>query len=330
MHSLKFIASFEEDDDFLVEVVESDSDYSLVFTSSDLFVFDEEEEEELATELADSSVSSYEILKEMEKVKTFEVDPRLTYVDMMEKLSKSMSESLFVFASKKWRFAFLVSTRSRTAPVPKYCGRGNAFSIEVAATHPDHEMGLYHVSRSGANAHALYWPRPQVLEAVFECYPDREYAVISTPTSCRSEQWMERFNRVAPRPASNHAYDLFVCHRNSLLGKLECQLAGRDHMPEVYTLLSTIPTRAIVLSHFEIFMEFDNSPYQCFVFLCEGHVVGTAGRGFGFSPGTFGKFGFLQWFPRSTTWRTLTPSTTLPRGCPSTASKAALSACWRA
>uniref|UniRef100_A0AAR5PBY9 Cilia- and flagella-associated protein 61 N-terminal domain-containing protein n=1 Tax=Dendroctonus ponderosae TaxID=77166 RepID=A0AAR5PBY9_DENPD len=178
----------------------------------------------------------------MEKVKTYEVDPRLTYVDMMEKLSKSM-----------------ISTRSRTAHVPKFCGRGNAFSIEVAATHPDHEIGLYHV-----------------LEAVFECYPDRDYAVISTPTSCRSEQWMERFNRVAPRPASNHAYDLFVCHRSSLLGELECQVAGREHMAEVYTLLSTIPTRAIVLSHFEIFMEFENSPYQCFVFLCEGHVVGTA------------------------------------------------------
>ncbi|ERL89852.1 hypothetical protein D910_07211, partial [Dendroctonus ponderosae] len=241
--SLKFASSYEEDDDYLVEVVDSDSDYSLVFTSSDLFVFDEEDEEEreLATELADS-LSSYEILKEMEKVKTYEVDPRLTYVDMMEKLSKSM-----------------ISTRSRTAHVPKFCGRGNAFSIEVAATHPDHEIGLYHV-----------------LEAVFECYPDRDYAVISTPTSCRSEQWMERFNRVAPRPASNHAYDLFVCHRSSLLGELECQVAGREHMAEVYTLLSTIPTRAIVLSHFEIFMEFENSPYQCFVFLCEGHVVGTA------------------------------------------------------
>lgn len=234
------------EDEFLVNISDIDSEYSLVFTSSDLFVFDEDEVEDKEmvnrdlARMESSATTSLEILKGMEKAKSYEVDPRLAYADMMEKDMRS------------------ISSRSKLK-LPKFFGESNAFCIEVAATHADHNIGLYYL-----------------LEAAFECFPDRDYVVISLPSSCSVEHWMSRFNRVTPRPTSNYTYDLFVCHKISLLGTVECQVATHHHMPEVYTLLSTIPTRAIVLSHFEIFMEFENSPYQCFVFLCEGHVIGTA------------------------------------------------------
>ncbi|XP_050302065.1 cilia- and flagella-associated protein 61-like [Anthonomus grandis grandis] len=240
-----FSSEFEDEDDFLVDVVESDSEYSLVFTNSDLFVFDEDEEEnqELPSYTPEimQSVTSYEILREMEKLKMYEVDPRLTYADMMEKLSRS-----------------IISTSCKKK-VPKYYGKSNAFCIEVAAAHADHELSLL-----------------SLLQAVFECFPDRDYCLICMPSISSVEPWMYPFNRVVLRSNSNFPNDLYVCHKTSLLGRLQVVLASKEHMQEVHTLLSTIPTRSIVLSHFEIFMEYQNSPYQCFVIVCEGHVVGTA------------------------------------------------------
>ncbi|XP_076254261.1 LOW QUALITY PROTEIN: cilia- and flagella-associated protein 61-like [Rhynchophorus ferrugineus] len=245
--SVKIASSHDNDDEYLVNILESESDYSLVITSSDLFAFDEDEDidgnvdKERFHELGNSN-SSFEILKELEKVKAYEVDPRLTYVDMMEKLSKS-----------------LMSTKSRMLKMPKFYGKGNAFCIEVAACHYNHQYSLN-----------------LVLGAVFECFPDRDYCIMSIPSSCSLENWMYRFIRVVPRATGSFPYELYVLHKNSLLGKLECHVATREHMPEIITLLSTIPTRPIILSHFEICFEYPYSPYQCFVFLCESHVVGTA------------------------------------------------------
>ncbi|CAG9770000.1 unnamed protein product [Ceutorhynchus assimilis] len=189
------------------------------------------------------STSSYEILKEMEHVRSHDIDPRLTYAELMDKFSRS-----------------IVSAKSRTLKLPSYAGKGNAFAIEVAATHPDHTSSIHYV-----------------LESVFECFPDREYCVLSTPTETPMEHWINSsFCRATPRPGSRFPNSLYICHKSSLLGCLECKVASKEHLTEVYNLLSTIPTRAIVLSHFEISMEFEKSPYQCFVFLCEGQIIGTA------------------------------------------------------
>ncbi|XP_030755200.1 cilia- and flagella-associated protein 61-like [Sitophilus oryzae] len=233
--------------EYLVSVSESDSEYSLILTTSDLFVFDEEEEvpdvlaeAKNAYKEMEDSVSSYEIIKEIEKVTAFEVDPRLTYVDMMERVSR-------------------ISTISRMVKMPKFVGRGNAFCIEVAACHPDHQYSLQ-----------------LVLRAVFECFPERDYCIMSVPSSCMLETWMYRFIRVTPRANASFPYELYVLHKSSHLGKLKCRVTREEDLPEIRTLLSTIPTHAIVLSHVEICLEFAVSPYQCFVILCENHVVGVA------------------------------------------------------
>lgn len=44
-NSKGFTSSFEDEDDYLVDVVDSESEFSLIFTSSDIFAYDEDEEE---------------------------------------------------------------------------------------------------------------------------------------------------------------------------------------------------------------------------------------------------------------------------------------------
>lgn len=44
-NSKGFTASFEDADDYLVDVADSESEFSLIFTNSDIFIYDEDEEE---------------------------------------------------------------------------------------------------------------------------------------------------------------------------------------------------------------------------------------------------------------------------------------------
>ncbi|XP_060532710.1 cilia- and flagella-associated protein 61-like isoform X2 [Cylas formicarius] len=232
-----FSPDFEDKNDRKVDVSRTESDYSLLLTT-DPFVF--EEDQELDTQGVDEYTLTQKS-EETQDTKVRDLSSQLTHVYPSEELSKNVAISRIV------------------QRLPKFVGEPNAFCIEVAACHADHEFSIY-----------------QVLEAVFQCFPNKEYCIMSLPCSANVEPWMFPFVRVIRRPTSTYPYELYASHKNAILGRLEVCAAVRDRMTEIQTLLSSIPNHAVILSQVENCLECPSSPYECFLFLCERQVIGLA------------------------------------------------------
>lgn len=96
--------------------------------------------------------------------------------------------------------------------VPEFQGEPNAFALEIVAAHPDHQNSLM-----------------SLFEAAFHCFSDREYCVITIPSTVSVSKEFKYFARVARRPTGEFPHELYVMHRNSLFGDVQAKVINLDY-----------------------------------------------------------------------------------------------------
>lgn len=141
--------------------------------------------------------------------------------------------------------------------IPRFSGEENAFCLEVAAAHPDHEVALI-----------------MLFESAFECFPDREYLIMSMPPKIPMKKLSVYFSRVPPRPDGAFPYELYVMHKNTMLSKIKVEVATFHHEQQVRRLLSTIPNQYYIQHQFEIYLQEKESIFYAYVMLSGDQVVG--------------------------------------------------------
>ncbi|KAG5861828.1 hypothetical protein JTB14_024600 [Gonioctena quinquepunctata] len=171
------------EDELVMHISASDSDqFSLVFTSASLFLFQDEEDKEPST--FGSEEDSQGLLNQYLEIR--DKDPRILDQDWISAHSTSRGKIQRIF---------------------EFNGEPNAFSLELAATIPEHEYGLI-----------------KLFEAAFECFPERDYCVMSLPSTNPVNKIIKYFVRAVPRPTGAFPYELYVMHKKSTMGNVNVEV----------------------------------------------------------------------------------------------------------
>ncbi|KAJ8956355.1 hypothetical protein NQ318_015093 [Aromia moschata] len=226
------------DHEMLVHVTATSSDdFSLVFTSASIFVFqdDDDKHSQVGTMDDQDLLSEFgDILRKMPKLPDLpDLDTLSVYTDVAKPRS--------------------------VGSMPRFAGEPNAFAVEVAAALPDHEHGLL-----------------LLFESSFDCYRDRDYAILSIPSTYPMNKLTELFIRVTPRPSSTFPLELYVLHKSAVLGTVNVVAASPCHSDQIHRLLSTIPNNYMVRQQYDNYLHDAATAYLVYVMTCEDQVVGIA------------------------------------------------------
>lgn len=89
----------------------------------------------------------------------------------------------------------------------EYLGGPNAFSIEIAATNPDHDDCLLNM-----------------FESAYDCFPDKDYCVMTKPTTEQMSSMLNFFVEVSPKFDSSFPHTVYLMHKNSILSKVHVKV----------------------------------------------------------------------------------------------------------
>uniref|UniRef100_A0A1Y1KGI0 Cilia- and flagella-associated protein 61 N-terminal domain-containing protein n=2 Tax=Photinus pyralis TaxID=7054 RepID=A0A1Y1KGI0_PHOPY len=144
-------------------------------------------------------------------------------------------------------------------PTPVYHGDINAFTLELAVSHPDHESETI----------------PLLLQAAFECFPERDYCILSIPSTCPPFPLLNLFVRVAPRATSTYPHELYLLHRNSVLSTLETRQAAVPDIEEVQEFIENIPVAHTFIDNF-LAAICEEDDFESYLLTSENKIVGVA------------------------------------------------------
>lgn len=90
---------------------------------------------------------------------------------------------------------------------PEFLGEPNAFAIEILAAHPNHEECL-----------------PQLFGCAYDCFPNKEYCVMTISSTEETGFLPEYFAKVPPRYDGLLPHQLYIMHKNTVLGNVCVQV----------------------------------------------------------------------------------------------------------
>ncbi|KAJ8980373.1 hypothetical protein NQ317_009367 [Molorchus minor] len=223
--------------DVLIHVTTTSSDdYSLVFTSNSIFVFQDDDDKHSPTMEDQDLISEFgDILSKIPKL------PELPDYDTMSVCTVDVAKPKSVIR------------------VPKFLGEGNAFSIEIAVAQPQHEQGLM-----------------KLFESSFHCFPEKDYAIMSIPSLLPANKLTDIFVRAVPLPSGTFPYELFILHKNAVLGLMRVDPATHGDEEKVKHLISSIPNNYQIMQQYDNYLHDRYSPYLVYVMTCDGQSVGVA------------------------------------------------------
>ncbi|CAH1279957.1 unnamed protein product [Diabrotica balteata] len=229
-----------EDEEVFMTVSLTESDeFSLVFTSASMFVFQEEEEKlSLNWNSVSQSVSSEALLSQ--------------YLNIQEQDAHADDNMM------DWVSGYSAS-KGMAPKIPEFKGEENAFSLEVAACLPQHQYGLI-----------------MLFEAAFECFHERDYCVMAVPSTTNIIKLTKYFGRVVPRCMGSFPSELYVMHKSTIMGEITVELASNVHEKQIKQLCSTISNGLMAVQLYENSISNTKSLYSSFVMLCDKEVVGIA------------------------------------------------------
>ncbi|VVD05040.1 unnamed protein product [Leptidea sinapis] len=154
---------------------------------------------------------------------------------------------------------FPVITEPAKPPQPaRYIGQPNAFILELFAMHQDYD------ERFGF----------EMLEAAFVLFPNRDYCIISLPSSNISFPLLGHFTLVSPYSFRMRFINetLFVAHINSIRGDVRVRIAEPYDLPNINEILENCPRKPEVLDMLE--ESFAMPTLSSFVLLSENQPIG--------------------------------------------------------
>lgn len=118
----------------------------------------------------------------------------------------------------------------------------------------------------------------ELLEASFECFPERDYCVMGLPSTVPTFPLLEHFVRVAPRAMCTYPQEVYVVHRNAINSPMTVRVALRSDLQAVEKLVATIPRQELFLNDFKCAIYSVDSNVKAYVILNEDRHVGVAGE----------------------------------------------------
>ncbi|CAG9857665.1 unnamed protein product [Phyllotreta striolata] len=221
-----------------VSYTESD-EFSIIFTSASMFVFQDDEESDVSKKGSQESSSSSRLVSQY---KSYDKDTSAKEADVAYEYQSIYSAS-----------------RIYMQKIPEFKGEENAFVIEIAAALPNHEEGIM-----------------ELFDAAFDCIPDRDYCVMAVPPTVPVNKLTRFFTRVPPRATGTFPFDLYVMHRNAMLANIEVEEVSKEHETAVKQLLTTIPNHKKVYELLQDSINEPLTPYSSFVALTDNQVIGLA------------------------------------------------------
>lgn len=144
-----------------------------------------------------------------------------------------------------------------------YAGGSNAFCIQLFCIDERHEMRSV-----------------DFLAVAFEKFPDKEFAVITTPHMVPEFPLLQKFLRVTPKTSSTLGQELYVFHRMALSESFVVRSALPADYAHVEKLVANISMHDSLLADLRQFNEAGRDPdgteIQAFVADVLGQVVGVA------------------------------------------------------
>ncbi|KAG8301993.1 Cilia and flagella associated protein 61 [Homalodisca vitripennis] len=275
-------------------------DFSIVFTKEeDLLslkpdVFREESEEDTESVdryvpfggTDDKSVSSIYLYDEEREFRI--VDPAMEYLLNKTKrgfleqqssidanyprdsMDSSSSDINAYYGRPSWsvhtekKFTAPVAAKDHPIPIHKerlpYNGPEDGFKISLFALHPDLD-----------DRYAF-----DLLETAFECYPDKQYCLLSLPTSYQGSPLTRHFVRLTPKLCRDFPHELYMAHRNSVFSDFSVRPLSLVDYDPITELVEHVASgrkvrRAIVNCQID-----DSDGSVGYVLECEGCIVGVA------------------------------------------------------
>ncbi|XP_068631965.1 cilia- and flagella-associated protein 61-like [Battus philenor] len=148
---------------------------------------------------------------------------------------------------------------SKSPEPTRYSGPPNAILIELFAMHQDYDERFgYHL-----------------LEAAFETFPGRDYAIICLPSDEPSFPLLEHFTLVAPHNVRGRFVNdsLFVAHVNSVKGEVSVRLAEEYDVQYLTDVLEHAPRQNELLELIE--SSFSTDTLDTYVLLSRNQPVGV-------------------------------------------------------
>lgn len=157
------------------------------------------------------------------------------------------------------RFLRRKESKQENIIIPTYYGEPNAFAVEISTALEDHENCLY-----------------LLFQAAFECFPDREYIVVSFPANSNVCYMRKHFAKVTPRPNSVFSHELYVLHKNAIMGYLWARVSIPEDKASISKLVTGMNKPAIVEELFKEAVDNKLSLFKAYTFLCETQIIGCA------------------------------------------------------
>lgn len=153
--------------------------------------------------------------------------------------------------------------KSLEAFIPQYLGPSNAFAIQLFCIDEKYE------SRSC-----------DFLQVAFECFPDRDYCIITLPHNVPEFTLIQNFLRVTPRPKSTLNHELYIFHRAGLIKEINVRYAEEKDFRDVENLVKTLKTKDFLLADLKEYLTSRKDKLgikvEAFVAEVMGQVVGVS------------------------------------------------------
>ncbi|XP_017777395.1 PREDICTED: cilia- and flagella-associated protein 61-like [Nicrophorus vespilloides] len=123
----------------------------------------------------------------------------------------------------------------------------NAFALEIAVAKPGHESSLF-----------------LLLEAAFECFPQKDYCILTIPSDHKYMQLLKFFTRVTPKNKCLHPHELYIVHK-SISNPLHVKEATINDIETVSKFCSYIKKPGDMMETFLRYLEEPKSTGRTFL-----------------------------------------------------------------
>lgn len=180
------LSSGEKHSEVVIDIKVTDSDdYSLIFTTSAMYFFQDDDES------SDSKISHHR-------------SDESVWLQLFKRLARKKRMSAITEPTKGATHRLETITR---ADNPVFLGEKNAFCIEIIAVDPHHEECLL-----------------PLFECAFDCFPDKDYCVMTVPHEIDEHCLTNFFSNVPQRYDQFSRNSLHVMHKNTILGKVSVKV----------------------------------------------------------------------------------------------------------
>uniref|UniRef100_A0A1B6DB85 Uncharacterized protein n=1 Tax=Clastoptera arizonana TaxID=38151 RepID=A0A1B6DB85_9HEMI len=136
---------------------------------------------------------------------------------------------------------------------------GNAFLIEIFAMDPNID---------GRCSHDL-------LEAAFECFPTKDYCLLTQPSKYSTFPLIQYFTRVVTNQKKSFPHELYFIHRNGVFANFSVRCAHISDFKIIAAIISHVHNSELILNDLLLALTTSsNKSSLSYVFLSENSIVG--------------------------------------------------------